>query len=369
MAAPSPAERQYQLEHIHDDQSPKIIIAFGICLSIATITVLLRFVARHLARAPLGGDDWTILVGLVRALGNSKDLVQCTEWLIRPLSCISYGLGRHAVLITNLAAMARGLNASIIFYITSLLFTKISILLLYRRIFPSRKFHVILWALGIFIFAFSTVNVFVILFQCNPVKAGFNPLIKGRCIDSETMILVVAILTVVTDFVILGLPLPLVWKLQMRRTRKIQVSLIFLLGTFASVVSIYRATQITTFDRQDLSYASIKRSIWSGVENCAAIVCANMATLRPILKYVFADQTISTGKLGTASQGTTAAIRNSYRRRWTWRKAPPLAAELGNDGRFHRLNPQSTDDVEKQKIEKYMLSAIASPRVPDTAHF
>ena len=78
MASPSPAEIQYQLQHIHDDTSSQIIAAFGVCLGFAIIAVLLRFVARHLTKASLGGDDWTILVGLVSAakgLALSMDII------------------------------------------------------------------------------------------------------------------------------------------------------------------------------------------------------------------------------------------------------------------------------------------------------
>lgn len=67
MAAPTPEQIQYQLQHIQDDRSDEIITALGICLAFAIITVLLRFVARHLTGAPLGADDWTILFGLVRS--------------------------------------------------------------------------------------------------------------------------------------------------------------------------------------------------------------------------------------------------------------------------------------------------------------
>lgn len=80
MAAPSPAEIQYQLRHIHDDQSDQIIAAFGVCLGFAVIAVLLRFVARHLTRAPLGGDDWTTLVGLV---GPSRNQLTEGHWWTR----------------------------------------------------------------------------------------------------------------------------------------------------------------------------------------------------------------------------------------------------------------------------------------------
>ncbi|KAL8993130.1 MAG: hypothetical protein Q9188_007403 [Gyalolechia gomerana] len=102
MAAPSPAEIQYQLQHIQDDQSDQIISAFGVCLAFAIVAVLLRFVARHLNKASLGGDDWAILVGLLLAIG----------YVAGQSVCVSYGLGKHAVRVTDPVALARVKPAS-----------------------------------------------------------------------------------------------------------------------------------------------------------------------------------------------------------------------------------------------------------------
>ncbi|KAL9028665.1 MAG: hypothetical protein Q9196_003008, partial [Gyalolechia fulgens] len=219
MAPPSPAELQYQRQHGHDDRSGEIIGAFGVCLGFAIIAVLLRFVARHLNRASLGGDDWTIVVGLVgpiseppgpqghhrsgHALTSLVDLVACYR-----LCCVSYGLGKQAVRVTNQVALARAINASVVCYISSLSATKISILLLYRRIFPNRTFHALLWAVGILVLAYTIANVFYVVFECNQIKAGFNQRTRPKCINDEIMV-VIAILTTVTDFIILCLPLPL----------------------------------------------------------------------------------------------------------------------------------------------------------------
>ncbi|KAL8999138.1 MAG: hypothetical protein Q9169_001917 [Polycauliona sp. 2 TL-2023] len=264
MAAPTPAQIQYQLQHIQDDRSDEIITAIGITGSFAIITVLLRFVARHLTRAPLGADDWTILFGLA-------------------------------------------INASIIFYLVALGATKISILLLYRRIFPNREFHAVIWGMGIFVLCFTTSSVFSMIFACKPISGAWNPAIDAKCINTEASILAVAIMTIISNFVILALPLPIVWKLQLPTIRKFQLTLVFSLGTFASIVSIYRATVVSNVKKSDLS--------WS----------------------------------------------------------PLQASKMSNDGGFHRLEhqpgTQSTDEVERQKFEAYMMSPINSPKVPETAHF
>ncbi|KAL8904325.1 MAG: hypothetical protein Q9171_007088 [Xanthocarpia ochracea] len=297
MAGPTPAQIDYQLQHIQDDRSNEIIAAFGVCLGFAIITVLLRFLSRHLNRAPLKGDDWAVVFGLAT-------------------------------------------TASIVLYIVSLAATKISILLLYRRIFPLCGFHAFIWAVGIFVVAFTTATVFFIIFSCNPIDGAWNPTIKAKCINEQAAILAIACMTIVSDFIILGLPLPLVWKMHLPRIRKFQLTIIFLLGTFASVISIYRATVVARVDKADLSYQSTNRSIWSGVESCIAIVCANLATLRPVLNYLFTGEHPSKARSGSTSRISANGTCTKSWRIWTWWQGIVPRHQTGsmdNDGSFRRL--------------------------------
>ncbi len=140
-------------------------------------------------------------------------------------------MGCHSFNETLSAYIDQATTASIILYIVSLAATKTSILLLYRRIFPNRGFHAVIWAVGIFVVAFTTANVLFIIFSCHPIDGAWNPTIKAKCINTEAAILAVACMTIASDFIILGLPLPLVWKLHLPRMRKFQLTIIFLLGT------------------------------------------------------------------------------------------------------------------------------------------
>ncbi|KAL8863808.1 MAG: hypothetical protein Q9174_007542, partial [Haloplaca sp. 1 TL-2023] len=123
------------------------------------------------------------------------------------------------------------IQASVIFYITSLALAKISILFLYRRIFPGREFHAVLWSVGAFVLAFTLATIFIISFQCRPISGSWNPYIDAKCIDTNAAILSIAVMTIATDVVILGLPVPLVWKLQLPQAQKVQLTGVFLLGT------------------------------------------------------------------------------------------------------------------------------------------
>ena len=45
----------------------------GVILCLAVVSVLLRFVARHLLRNPLKADDWVIILALVRSIHSFTD--------------------------------------------------------------------------------------------------------------------------------------------------------------------------------------------------------------------------------------------------------------------------------------------------------
>ncbi|EER38060.1 conserved hypothetical protein [Histoplasma capsulatum var. duboisii H88] len=92
---------------------------------------------------------------------------------------------------------------------------------------------------------------------------------------------------VATDVLILLVPIPLVWKLQMPTSKKFLVSSLFLLGTFVCVVSIIRIKFMGELARaKDVTFILVNIFLWSFVEPCIGIVCACLPTLRPLLQKV-----------------------------------------------------------------------------------
>lgn len=65
MAEPSPSEIQYQLAHIHEDRSGDIVYSHIVCMTLATVAVILRFASRRLCKAAILADDYMIIVALV----------------------------------------------------------------------------------------------------------------------------------------------------------------------------------------------------------------------------------------------------------------------------------------------------------------
>lgn len=113
---------------------------------------------------------------------------------------------------------------------------KLSILLQYLRIFvPTRRGN-----LGMYIglcvvfgshLAFYIVVTFFQIFSCSPREATWNKLIAHKhCFDLPAMFVASGVVNVVSDLVILALPIYSIWKLQISTRQKIQVSAAFATG-------------------------------------------------------------------------------------------------------------------------------------------
>ena len=65
---------------------------------------------------------------------------------------------------------------------------------------------------------------------CRPVAYNWNKSIDGTCKDPSLGYLLAAITNLLIDVIIVFLPLPLLWKLQMQLTKKIAITGMFSLG-------------------------------------------------------------------------------------------------------------------------------------------
>lgn len=87
-----------------------------------------------------------------------------------------------------------------------------------------------LWAVGIFVIGYSGVLAGASLIQCIPLNYIWDPTVKGYCLKIPLAATILAVFNVLTDVIILVMPMPLVWQLQMGRKEKLQIMGMFLLG-------------------------------------------------------------------------------------------------------------------------------------------
>lgn len=58
-------QAQYQLAHVSERQTKEIAATYSICLPLALVAILMRFVSRRIGRSSYGADDWMIIVAMV----------------------------------------------------------------------------------------------------------------------------------------------------------------------------------------------------------------------------------------------------------------------------------------------------------------
>jgi hypothetical protein len=120
-----------------------------------------------------------------------------------------------------------------IFYMISELFTQLSILAFYLRVFSSRTFRKVTIGLMIFAACFGISNTMTMILQCSPVSflwEGWTGEVQGSCININLYSWIRASIEIVVDLAIISLPIPLLLRLRLNWTKKVQIILMFSVG-------------------------------------------------------------------------------------------------------------------------------------------
>jgi hypothetical protein len=186
-------------------------------------------------------DDWMALLCFVRI--SLPDCASSIADVVKPFAVatmamgiylIHLGLGRHfnTVPPTDQITILKSIWATYFLYDTSISLAKSSALFFYARIFASAdtKFIYALWAgqAAVWLWLFSLL--LTVTFTCIPVQKSWQPEIEGKCQNTQATYLGSAISSVIIDLFILLLPMPMLWRLQMRSLQKILITGVFVCG-------------------------------------------------------------------------------------------------------------------------------------------
>ena len=124
------------------------------------------------------------------------------------------------------------LEASVITYTLTISMVKISILLLYRRIFTTPHFKRATLVVGTACIAWLIAALLCLAFQCrtNAERYSADALFSNQCIDLKTYWIAVTGSNLVLDLIVLCMPLYIVSNLKIPTRQKIWLCGIFALG-------------------------------------------------------------------------------------------------------------------------------------------
>ncbi|KAF7892849.1 uncharacterized protein EAF02_000387 [Botrytis sinoallii] len=231
------------------------IAAPAVLIPICTATVALRVYARHLKKVGLGADDYLIMGALV------------------------FVVGMGVAIIAGLLARRAPPNPA-------LGLVKLSLILFYRRVFTRNaapRFNIVTWFMIFIIIIWTLSFFFSILFICGgDFSAYWTSTIveKAHCVDTDMLHNAFAISDVVTDFVIISLPVPMIFGLHLTVARKIGILAIFSLGALTIAASIVRmivfiqATAVNYDPHADFEFICTSGLYWSLIESSLGVIAA-----------------------------------------------------------------------------------------------
>lgn len=153
------------------------------------------------------------------------------------LTMLGLGVGLHIdALGASAAELPETLTIVVLvtncFYFWNMAVTKVSVLFLYVRIFRFKSYLTrAAWIIGAIVVAWAITITFLTIFNCFPVSKLWDSSVPGHCMSRVVPRAVNALMTILSDVVILVLPIPKVWKLQMPMAKKAAVLFAFSLGS------------------------------------------------------------------------------------------------------------------------------------------
>ncbi|KAI0552665.1 hypothetical protein F4679DRAFT_44635 [Xylaria curta] len=221
-----------------DPVSRAPVIRAGIIsiLAIMVVFVLLRIYSRTRLKRSLGWDDYLCIISAIFIIAYSGVV----------LSFIGNPEGRHGWDIPLAAVLVdhtwfNSTFASLLLYTTANMFTKITLLALYLRLFePAFGARLAIW-LGIIVtILFYTTTFFVYIGLC--ARAGMpiaESVLEPRCSNGNLAVSKAqGWYSLISDTYILIIPISLVWRLTLNLKRKLGVTAIFLTGLGTLEVAI-----------------------------------------------------------------------------------------------------------------------------------
>ncbi|CZS88439.1 related to integral membrane protein [Rhynchosporium agropyri] len=294
-----------------------LIVCVGIFVSLAVVTTVIRIYTRTRIISELAADDYLMLLALA-----------CSIVLTAfALDLFNYGLGKHLwdvpidVLYPHF--LFNNLIAAII-YCPAAGFSKISILLFYRRIFRSRSFNRNIWILVTFTAAYSLSGMLVNIFSCRPIHGSWELSLATTavCINRPIFYFSQAGLSIFTDFATLAVPLPFLRALQLPLKQKLGISVVLMME------------------------ATTPALMWCVIELNTSIIGGNFPTLKPFLKRYLP------GLLGTSrGQKSASYIKSGSHNLQTFDK-PPYAAngpKAFNRTTVTGMDKKARDDNESEE--------------------
>lgn len=182
-----------------------------------------------------------------------------------------------------------------IWYIPAIILTKVAIVCFFMHIFPSPRFRLLCQGTIVYCFLFMISTFITEILACIPVEEAWSSW-KGEstalCYDNTAFWWAHSAINIATDLWVIGLPIPMLFRLQLKTSKKIYLVFMFSIGIVITVISIVRFSGLLKYSTtSNITYNNVMVAAYSVIECNVSIVCcclpALLSTLRRVLPTIF----------------------------------------------------------------------------------
>ncbi|BCS21235.1 uncharacterized protein APUU_21667S [Aspergillus puulaauensis] len=278
-----------------------IIATVTVLVGLSIMAVCLRVFARYKRRVRFDIDDYLCFLSAVLLLAM---LVELILWVLIG------GNGSHQEDLSD-ETMKNFYKIFLANEFTYFLLSpaiKISIVCFYRRVFTVKPFQWASFAINTLIALWGAAIFIACGLQCRPLRSYWDHSINGTCFDSNEFIIVNQIFNVIMDFVILALPVPMIWNLQRAWQDKLALNGVFALGGFVCFASIYRIVVLFWISPVDITYTVYQATLWTHIEPSIGLICSCL----PIIRGLFPKLKLSGSRKATAPYYIKTDVTSSH---------------------------------------------------------
>ncbi|KAF4628948.1 hypothetical protein G7Y89_g9200 [Cudoniella acicularis] len=258
------------------------IMTVSICIVVSSIAVWAKLYTKFVVSKTHGWEDYTILLGWA--------LFMCMVATAVPMKYEGIGIHEWNLSLWRVIRIGFWMNVAEVLYATSVCIVKISIVLQILKIFfPGRRtpLFFLLWGIMIFNILLYISIVIMEIFQCTPREKIWNPLVEGACVNVEASFIFTASANLISDLVLLLVPVYLLLQLNMSLKRKIGVGAIFASGIFACVSSLMRLIySIQLLSTVDYTWVMLPLGLWCIAEVTSGILASCLPSIPRLFQHI-----------------------------------------------------------------------------------
>ncbi|KAJ4302526.1 hypothetical protein N0V88_002675 [Collariella sp. IMI 366227] len=200
----------------------------------------------------------------------------------------------------------KGILAFPIIWNLTICFSKLSVLLMYITVIPVTDMIIACRSVGLFIILWNFGGVLGALLMCRPFVRNWDQSVDGTCGDNRLYYMWLGAINVVVEGVMLLLPMPFLFRLQIERFKKLIVIALFSIGWMTCAVTIYRQAKLPHLYFEDMTYIGILATMFTGIEPAVALSLACVPFLRPLIRgNLDASRSDNQYASGALSNGTS----------------------------------------------------------------